>query len=75
MKFEASEVEVSEWQPIQTVPKDGEDVLLWIPEDESMEVAFWRDDANAWDTFDGWLQGTPSHWMRPDPPVNEVTEK
>lgn len=57
-----------DWQPIETAPKDGEDVLLWIPSESDFLIAFWRDDANDWDTQDGWLSMTPSHWMRPEPP-------
>lgn len=62
-----------DWQPIETAPKDGDDVLLWVSssesfDDPSFELAYWRQDAQDWDTDTGWLQGIPTHWMRPDPP-------
>ena len=61
----------AEWQPIESAPKDGEDVLLWIPSEGVVDIAYWREDAKAWDTNIGWLQSTPSHWMRPQPPKDD----
>ena len=61
----------AEWLPIESAPKDGEDVLLWIPSEGVVDIAYWREDAKAWDTNIGWLQSTPSHWMRPQPPKDD----
>ena len=67
---------MSEWQPIETAPKDGEDLLLWWEED--VAIGCWwlfhpnvhpprwvdsREDAGV--THDP----EPTHWMPlPEPP-------
>ncbi len=64
------------WQPIETAPKDDAEVLLWIPEEEGVEIGFWRSDAGAWDTYQGWLKATPTHWMPlPTPPAAAAIRK
>lgn len=58
-----------QWQPIETAPRDGENVLL-ADESGSMIVGFWNNRTNAWDdgdyrSFMTW----PTHWMpMPKPP-------
>lgn len=70
------------WRPIETVPKDGEPVLLAAEGfDRGVGVAAWDDEWSP----DGWwmcddgkqaidlpLRGpAPTHWMPlPDPPEN-----
>ena len=70
-----------EWQPIETAPKDGGCVLLWLPEPwAEVEKAGW---CGPWET---WVRGgppgdpdgempygigslIPTHWMPlPEPP-------
>lgn len=60
------------WQPIETAPKDGTEVLLFAGFD--MGICFWRED----ETMTGWTWGlgkrflNPSHWMPlPPPPVTQ----
>ena len=75
---------MSEWQPIETAPKDGTSVLLHWSEDQGFNgaivLAFWSD-IQAEDTAgDGWALYTgngygaleaedPTHWHAlPEPP-------
>lgn len=61
---------MSEWQPIETAPKDGRKLLMWHP---GMALGalvlfwmdgYWREPANSLG-----LKTTPTHWMPlPDPP-------
>lgn len=74
---------MSEWQPIETAPKDGTDILLgyyptWPGLDlgkGSCEVAFWHGIKNTWCgrvllNADGHF--SPTHWMPlPPPPKDE----
>lgn len=60
---------MSEWQPIETAPKEGALVLLWI--EGGVEIGFWNgktwDDGNFYDDI-----GTPTHWMPlPEPPKHD----
>ena len=56
------------WQPIESAPKDDEEVLLYFANGD-MEIADWREDAQMWDGLSGWIRATPTHWMPlPDPP-------
>ena len=67
---------VSEWQPIETAPKDGDDVLLWVADgDPVLELAYWCEFEHVWVTDTGNLKGMPSHWMRPDPPLKDARKK
>lgn len=71
---------VSEWQPIETAPRDNSMVLLYASDSEG---SFWID-TGYWETYSGWY-GTPpenpdwissfdpsfiiTHWMElPEPP-------
>ena len=65
-------LESSEWQPIETVPKDGTEILLWYADMKAVNVAFW--DGGQWriryaeGEHDLW---EPTHWMHlPAPPEN-----
>lgn len=72
---------MSEWQPIETAPKDGTHVDLWACSggdprfgDRYTDAAFirgkWRYSSGA----DGWLEVSymPTHWMPlPNPPATE----
>lgn len=69
-----------DWQPIETAPKDGTDILCWLPPLESdpqrrpegeMVVAYWFKDgwSFAADKFGAAIMCKPSHWKpTPEPP-------
>jgi hypothetical protein len=73
-----------EWQPIETAPKDGTEVLVWNGGNDGfyttpgqMGVAYWGrqgfpERKRAWcasDCCDGVTTYTPTHWMPlPAPP-------
>lgn len=63
--------EPSDWQPIETAPKDGHRLLLWLADEQFWLIGKW-DKAEEmwhlpeWDIWTGeeglhWL----THWMRP----------
>ena len=70
---------MSEWQPIETAPKDGATILLYFPkgywaDDRDIAIGFWSDG----DWYSGEADSTPmtgfgsfpSHWMPlPEPPT------
>jgi hypothetical protein len=65
------------WQPIETAPKDGRRVLVWIDDTHTKGCAF----ANLWFYESGRLGGGAegyngdwniTHWMPlPDPPQSD----
>jgi len=67
-----------EWQPIETAPKDGSWVLLYLRHPWSeIEKAFWYNAWQNWQTtipeeggeFCGIGAAVPTHWMElPEPP-------
>ncbi len=74
---------MSKWQPIETVPKDGTDIMLWFPIDNGMcAIGYWIDDkyhrnpaANFYSANIAKLglikmrRSAPTHWMPlPEPP-------
>jgi hypothetical protein len=57
----------SNWQPIETAPKDGK-ILAYDP-DFGLQVMVFSD-GFWWDTIDSILKTIPTHWMPlPEPPV------
>jgi len=70
-----------EWSPIESAPKDGRKVVLWIvmPDDDpyvvsvcegrgwsEADIGWWDDTRQRWDATIG---GTPTHWQPlPEPP-------
>ena len=67
---EVGSIEMTEWQPIDTAPKDGTDVLVWCGGAmfiACMEVGRW-----FFDRTDYSVKPLPTHWMPlPAPPENE----
>jgi hypothetical protein len=71
----------AKWQPIETAPKDGTEVLIYGLAWEDAQrgnyyavAAFldgaWRDSPE--DVDDGWEMNSPTHWMPlPTPPEGE----
>ena len=70
------------WQPIESAPKDGTRILVWLkPLSQHEKINTdaqhsWVDKAH-WTKFNGggWVHyqlGTPTHWMPlPNPPIKE----
>lgn len=65
---------MSEWQPIETAPKDGTAVLLYSPRMPGLDIGRWYDERGPSSDDpghpDGWFGfiftpwGTePTHWM------------
>ena len=76
---------MSEWQPIETAPKDGTKILVWTHHDVC-EISEWFQ-ATGYKykevgrglyaksivvANEGWSSNTPTHWQPlPDPPEAE----
>jgi hypothetical protein len=61
---------MSEWQPIETAPKDGTDLLLWWPYWSKIPVhGYWS--LGEWASLSAISEGDgPTHWMPlPAPPT------
>lgn len=59
---------MSEWQPIETAPKDETRVLLGRAGVPSLHTAFWR--GGVWHCGNLSYFNNPTHWMPlPAPPV------
>jgi hypothetical protein len=69
---------MSDWLPIETAPKDGTAVLLWLPDgfwlnDENVVTGFWSEDDWYFSDTDshpiGAFGKAVTHWMPlPEPP-------
>ena len=61
----------SEWQPIETAPKAGTEILLWLEWGE-MVIARWKntDPVYPWSNqYNGYPEGRVDYWMPlPEPP-------
>lgn len=78
---------MSEWQTIETAPRDGEPILIWKPDEprvgEYMMSAYWSEDLNGFvpvgghnkqGYFSEWAgcdQGYPTHWQPLPEPPSE----
>lgn len=69
---------MSEWQPIETAPKDGSEVLLGFSDSADMDFYRWNqelaNDSQEPEQY-GWADrssdpphAVPTHWMRVEPP-------
>ena len=56
---------MSEWQPIETAPKDGSDVLVWWPDwmAQPIRVAHYEQRHDIWLTGRDSAAQPPTHWM------------
>lgn len=58
----------SEWQPIETLPKDSTVVLMWDADPSNMKIRIARADDLAVPGRAFWLEKV-THWQHlPDPP-------
>lgn len=77
---------MNKWQPIETAPKDGSDILLgttaeanagygYVCEGHYVDEHGWYQANTDWtDTFDG--EVNPTHWMPlPPPPDTQGAER
>lgn len=65
---------ILEWRPIESAPKDGTVLMLWIPEYKyGVAFGYWSETLKEWlDDEDGCAIKEPSHWMPlPAPPGEE----
>jgi hypothetical protein len=65
---------MEEWQPIETAPKDGTDILVSLWGGENMLVLCYNDEnpKYPWMSLDGpsYHKDAPTHWMAlPMPPT------
>ena len=59
----------SAWQPIETAPRDGAEVLVWNGSER--QILWWSDRLNCWTFNDDWevLEDLLTHWQPlPSPP-------
>lgn len=74
MEEAAAALEAVQWQPIETAPKDGREILA--SEYGYVEIAFWSGGVSKWigpcDSFGDPVVMAPTHWMPlPAPPEGE----
>ena len=66
---EVGSIEMTDWQPIETAPKDGTDVLVWCG--GAMFIAYMEVGRWFFDRTDHSVKPLPTHWMPlPAPPEN-----
>jgi len=61
---------MSAWQPIETAPKDGREIILFFPTYKENQIAVYRyneDGPLAWEGIGGWSdvegEDAPTYWM------------
>ena len=63
---------MSEWQPIETAPRDNEKIILiWDADDKFIYQGHLLEDdeISIWVTLEGFAIDKPTHWMPlPEPP-------
>lgn len=77
---------MSEWQPIETAPKNGTHLLLFFPHENTIEVGYWdcyyAETGRGYEGCSAWCCSEyqpaamafdePTHWMPlPEPPELE----
>ena len=62
-----------QWQPIESAPRDGTKILIWVEDDENYIVSWceWKEYGQDWDWYDdNCISHKPTHFMPlPKPPV------
>ena len=62
------------WQPIETAPKDGTNILAI--ETETIKIVFWYSGLKEWGSQQDWFDDgkwEPTHWMPlPKPPKEDL---
>lgn len=66
----SAEVQARQWQPIETAPKDGRQMILLLTPSRWPQVAW----SNTWWTAGFSVECKPTHWM-PLPPAPHQGEK
>ena len=61
------------WQPIETAPRDGTEILLWEQEFDLYAVGIFSELQQEWIGWEEWSEPmNPSHWMPlPEPPEED----
>lgn len=71
---------MSEWQPIETAPKDRKAILVYCSERKNTYTAIWGKVGGFWNE-DGWahfggnnngMYEKPTHWMPLPPPPKDA---
>lgn len=65
-----------DWQPIETAPKDGTEVILYVADFDSVTTGWYSSRTGLWPRHDEFTEdgdacniGLPTHWMPlPEPP-------
>lgn len=57
---------MSEWQPIETAPRDETELLLWV--NGGCVVGFFNPYTGYWDDGEYRSKMSPTHWMLPPEP-------
>jgi len=65
---------MSQWQPIETAPKDGQYFLAYAPGCGRLLMRCWSEQSSETFALEGpsWKNPEPTHWM-PLPPAPEVS--
>lgn len=59
----AAVVEMAGWQPIETAPKDGTEILCWSESNQRLYVLAWHKHNWLEHEIDGNWGRCPTHWM------------
>jgi hypothetical protein len=59
------------WQPIDTAPKDGTQILLWDPDSRSANVGYWTDQYTK--PFHALVRGDDANWDGGPEPIFDAT--
>jgi len=65
-----------EWQPIETAPKDGTDILVAFPKNVGwLQIVRWWEKKTGFQWVDGYtckrIWNSPTHWQPLPPPPKE----
>lgn len=61
--------DTNSWQPMETAPKDGTEILGFLLVANKSRAILWRKDWNQWQTVPGYATARPTHWQPlPAPP-------